>query len=195
MERFFAFAPLIASKPMDPTAASEPVYNGVDDARRAIFACEGGGEPVLLRLVCGLVEGALVRDPAGVDCCHENVLFLQLQTGCSRQHIQGCLCHVRVRVGEALVYPGKLPLHGRDVDNEFPLKGRLTQKRLESADEDEGRDGIHGQNLQQLPQRHLAKAQLPRVGWPCVHLLPLGIDEAFGEEGSRGVFEWGDRRG
>ena len=63
---------------------------------------------------------SLISAPAGVHGGHVDPVQLQLEPTRPRQHVQGGLGHVRVRVLATLAHSPKLTFHGGDVDDELP---------------------------------------------------------------------------
>ena len=63
---------------------------------------------------------SLISAPASVHGGHVDPVQLQLEPTRPRQHVQGGLCHVRVRVLATLAHSPKLTFHGGDVDDELP---------------------------------------------------------------------------
>ena len=146
---------------------------------------------MLLRDPRRSAQRILVVDPTRVDGVHVDSTRGVVSRRRRRHHVQGCFCHVCVRVIRGLV-PVKLALHGRHVDHEGSAGRavcvfarahgrRLLHQRAELPVEHERRRRVDRENLQQLRCLNLPEPHGPAVLIAQIHLLTVDVEDPRGE--------------
>mmetsp|Transcript_49462 Transcript_49462/g.125658 ORF Transcript_49462/g.125658 Transcript_49462/m.125658 type:complete len:265 (-) Transcript_49462:1616-2410(-) len=129
---------------------ADAVENRCQHTRGAVGLRERGQRPGARRGLTGPHHG----DPAWVDGSAIDTLHRELCISSLREHVQGRLRHVRVRVLGALggcAVAAKETLRGGDVHHEAPDRpAGAREHRHELLQQDERRGGVHGEHLQEL---------------------------------------------
>jgi hypothetical protein len=129
----------------------------------------------------GQLHRLFVVDPAGVHRSHVDEAGDVVLRACAGHHVECSLGHVGVRMVLALV-PVEFALHGTDIHDELPSFGVAFHAFLEPGVNERRRHSVDRENFRHFVSRHLVQAQHPAVFSPEVHLLPIDVHGALGEQ-------------
>lgn len=124
--------------------------------------CRGGAEP-RARHPLLLGGGVLVGDPAGVDGTHVHALLGKFGGAGAREHVEGGLGHVGVRMARRLVPYGEAALDGGHVDDISTRVGRGEQQGQQPVAEQ-----CRGERVDQLGLQDLGRVEFTQPRRPGV---------------------------
>ena len=113
----------------------------VKNSHRSVKAIKRTFETILLRHVVNQRKRIFICDPSCIHRIHENSLRFELFSASSCDHIQGCFCHIGVRMMLTFIASMKNSLHRRNIDN--PWRSLPNHLMLKFTDKMERNNWVH----------------------------------------------------
>lgn len=111
-------------------------------------------------------ERVLVCYPSSIYGVHVYSFFSKGKRTGSGNHIEGCFCHIGMRVARTFVKPIENSLHGGNINN--PGRSGADHFLLQFADEMEGNNWVDNLSCITVQQWYILNRLAPWVGWAFV---------------------------